>query len=138
MELCWVSHFIFYYAKCHYAECRYAECRGALFNVSNILKSHTHSCSRLVLLQFMYSITATKSYCVCWSQWKWLTPTAYYATALITVTTGFMVLASTEVFKTCFNKLECLITPYWNVLPGTNSPTYWANILHNVKTGSIR
>ncbi len=29
MSLCWVSQFIYCYAKCHYAECRYAECRGA-------------------------------------------------------------------------------------------------------------
>ncbi len=26
-----MSHFIYYYPKCHYAECRYAECRGAAY-----------------------------------------------------------------------------------------------------------
>jgi hypothetical protein len=29
VSLCWVSHFIYYYAERHYAECRYAECRCA-------------------------------------------------------------------------------------------------------------
>ncbi len=30
LPLCWVSHFIFYYAECHYAERRYAECCSAI------------------------------------------------------------------------------------------------------------
>ncbi len=26
VPLCWVPHFVYYYAECHYVECRYVEC----------------------------------------------------------------------------------------------------------------
>jgi len=29
LRLCWVFHYIYYYAECHNGECRFAECRGA-------------------------------------------------------------------------------------------------------------
>jgi len=35
MLLCWMWHFIYYYAKCCYAECRYVERRSAIWTSLN-------------------------------------------------------------------------------------------------------